>query len=231
MLRRLLSLRFPAASSSTLALTAAMLNTGWFPWRSLPSSTRRSKQIDGGAEILVALAERHQRHAAADRAELALKILDPPPIICQRADLIAAVQLGDLESDGLRVRAAAGEGEEMALVRPDSIRHPIAVLRFQQTFTGQPAIRDDVELTVLTGEHQHQGRHVAGGAEVQTGITRPPLQAGDINLTAAHLPHRHIEELSGCFAPHVENQVLEARFGGGHASALAGRGASRLRVI
>jgi hypothetical protein len=76
---------------------------------------------------------------------------------------------------------------------------------------------------VLACEHQHKCTHVAGGAEVEAGITRPPLQAGDINLITTNLPPRHIEKLRCCFAPHIEDQILEARFSGGHALRLQGK--------
>ena len=65
----------------------------------------------------------------------------------------------------------------MPFVRPDAIRHAIAVLRSNK-LRGEPAIRDDIKLTVLAGEHQHQGTHVARRTEIQTGIARAPLQVG-----------------------------------------------------
>ena len=134
---------------------------------------------------------------------------DPPPIIRQRADLIAAVQLGNLQSDRLRIRAAAGEGQEMSLVRPDAIRHPIAVLRFQQTFARQPAIRDDVELTVLAGEHQHQSASCRAWRRDRGRRNTAALASWRYQPRRRHLPHRHVEKLSGCFAPLLRIRFLK----------------------
>ena len=64
-------------------------------------------------------------------------------------------------------------------------------------------------------EHQHQRRHVSGRGEVQTGEARPAFQGGDVITTG--LPRRGVDELRRRVTPHVEDEIPEAHFGGGHA--------------
>ena len=108
-LRRLDSFRFPAASSSTLALAAAIVRAGL-------------EHIDRRREILKTLPEGDQLDVTADGVTLALEIRNAPPIECQGSDVELPVQLGNLQRNRLWVGRAL-EGEQVALPGPGSVRH------------------------------------------------------------------------------------------------------------
>ena len=86
-------IRGPLAEASPLQCSTGLWST---------QKIRFGRWSSGRRHVPNALAERHQRHVAADGAELALEILDTPAIECERLDVIGAVELGDFQRQRFR---------------------------------------------------------------------------------------------------------------------------------
>ena len=108
------------------------------------------EHVDGGRHVFESLTPSDERDVAANGVQFATDVFNAPPIKRQPADLIAAVQFGNLHSDDLWIRAAAGECQQVSLLRPHRIRHPIRVRALLQD--RQPTKRQDVEASIIAGE-------------------------------------------------------------------------------
>ena len=80
-----------------------------------------------------------------------------------------------------------------------------------------PEVREDAVFIVLVQrrEHQHEGRYIGGGGQVQPAVTDPALQAVLIGVKSAFVPPLHRHPAHRLFHPLIQAELPEGVFLGG----------------
>ena len=104
-----------------------------------------------------------------------------------------------------------------ALTLPKVIRDVIPVDALGHIFFWYPEVRKDDVFVVLVHwrEHQHKGRNIRSGGQVQTSVADTSLQLVFVGSKGAFIPFLHWHPADGLFDPLIEPELPEAVLLGG----------------